>query len=93
MKSEFTHNKFDKRFELHLENNLKAFVSYTKNGNHLSLIHSEVPVQLRGQGVGKDLVLKTFEAIRSEGYTATAYCSYIIAVRRINPNYSDVIHL
>ncbi|MCB0382562.1 MAG: N-acetyltransferase [Psychroserpens sp.] len=88
-----SHNKFDKQFELCLENGGKAIVSYTKNGNHLNLIHSEVPTHLRGQGIGKELVLKTFDAIRKEGFTATAHCSYIKAVRQRNPLYADVIQL
>jgi hypothetical protein len=93
METKVTHNKFDKRFEMSLKNDLKAFISYSKNGKHLSLLHSEVPLQLRGKGIGKDLVLKTFEAIRNEGYTATAHCSYIRAVRQKNAQFADVITL
>lgn len=93
MDSKLTHNKFDKQFELALTNGAKAIVSYVLNGTHLSLIHSEVPHNHRGQGIGKELVLKTFDAIRKEQLTATARCSYIRAVRQINLQYTDVISL
>lgn len=92
MDRKIMHNKFDKQFELHLDNGLKAFISYTKNENHLSLTHSEVPLELRGKGIGKELVEKTFEAINKEGLTATAYCSYIRAVAKRSDKWQNFIN-
>lgn len=91
MDNKIRHNKFDRQFELSFKNGEKAFVCYTKKGNHLNLIHTEVPTHLRGQGIGKELVLKTFDTIRKEGYTATAHCTCIKAVRQQNPAYADLI--
>ena len=44
------------------------------------LMHAFVPYDLRGQGVGKELVLKTFKRLKKEGYEAIAVCSYIRAI-------------
>lgn len=91
MDNNIIHNKEESRFELPLEQGAKAVIRYRKKGNHLDLLHSEVPSSMRGQGIGKQLVLKTFEAIEKEGYTATAYCSYIRAVAKRSDEWRDKI--
>ena len=42
-------------------------VEYVKAGTTLSLVRAEVPIELRGQGLGIPLVRGTLEAIRDEG--------------------------
>ncbi|MCM5664174.1 GNAT family N-acetyltransferase [Galbibacter mesophilus] len=91
MDRKLLHNKFENQFELQLENNQKAIITYRKNGNHLSLLHSEVPMSLRGQGIGKELVEKTFQTIEKEGYTATAHCSYVRTVAKRSDYWSKII--
>jgi hypothetical protein len=53
-------------------------VEYTTAGSTLSLVRAEVPVELRGQGLGIPLVRGTLEAIRDEGgLTIVPVCPYI----------------
>ncbi len=53
-------------------------VDYVRDGNTLSLVRAEVPVELRGQGLGVPLVRGTREAIRDEGgITVVPVCPYI----------------
>lgn len=87
------HNKNQHQFELMLENGEKAIVQYRKEGNHLSLLHSEVPHALRGGRIGKELLEKTFEAIEKAGLTATAYCSYIRAVAKRSSKWNKIINI
>lgn len=91
MDRKLIHDTENNRFNLQLENEETAYVSYKKNGNHLDLTYSEVPTSLRGKGIGKELVIKTFEKIEEDGYTATAYCSYIRAVATRDPYWSKKI--
>lgn len=89
--SEIIHDKENKKFILPLENNLQATVEYTLEGNTMRLIYSETPPQLRGQGIGKELVEKTFEKLTEEGYQAIAICSYIRAVANRSEKWSKII--
>jgi len=57
----------------------------------MALNHSEVPYNLRGQGIGKVLVEKTFEQLTKEGYKAVAICSYIKVVARRSDKWSTII--
>ena len=66
-----------------------ARIKYEEKGNCFYLTHSEVPEHLRGKGIGKELVEKTFDYLHHNKIKAIAVCSYIraIAVR------SNKLHL
>lgn len=85
------HDEENKQFILPLENEQKAIVSYTLDGRNMRLVYSEVPTNLRGQGVGKELVEKTFEKLTEEGFEATAVCSYIRMIAMRSPKWSSII--
>ena len=73
------HEKENRRFTLDINGEL-AKVEYSIRDGKMYLNHSEVPYNLRGEGLGKVLVEKTFEQLTKEGYTAIAVCSYIKAI-------------
>lgn len=73
------HDLENQRFTLDINGEI-AKVDYQLRDNKMYLIHSEVPYNLRGQGIGKILVEKTFEQLTKEGYKAVAICSYIKAI-------------
>lgn len=84
------HNKAQRRFTLDINGEL-AIVNYSLNDGVMALNHSEVPYNLRGQGIGKVLVEKTFEQLTKEGYKAVAICSYIKVVARRSDKWSTII--
>lgn len=89
---EIVHDKANKEFALPLKNGAKAKVSYVLDSpSTMRLVHSEVPHAFRGQGVGKELVLKTFDKLTQEGYKAVAVCSYVKHVARRDPKWSAII--
>ena len=92
MDTKIIHNTEKNRFELPLDNQLVAIITYSRQDNYLVLNHSEVPNELKGKGIGKELVLKTFEQIEKEGLTATATCSYIRAVAQRSAYWKNKIN-
>lgn len=86
------HDRKNKRFVLPLESDSEAFVEYVIDENgKMKLTYSYVATSLRGQGVGKELVLKTFEKLTEEGFEAIAICSYIRMVAARDPKWSKII--
>ncbi|MCH5598923.1 GNAT family N-acetyltransferase [Niabella ginsengisoli] len=86
------HDKINKEFVLPMENGTKAKVSYVlDNASEMRLVHSEVPLALRGKGIGKELVLKTFEQLTEEGYRAKAVCGYVRHIAKRDPKWSGII--
>ena len=87
---EIVHDKENQRFTLDINGEL-AKIDYTLREEKMYLIHSEVPYNLRGQGIGKVLVEKTFEKLTQESYTAVAVCSYIKAVKNRSEYWKEII--
>ena len=87
---ELQHDTNSRKYILDI-NGEKAIVEYVLRNNKMHLVHSEVHYQLRGKGIGKELVLKTFEKLTEEGYKAVAVCSYIKAVKNRDPHWSTII--
>lgn len=57
-----------------------AKIEYVVKGDIYYLTHSEVPKNLRGKGVGKELVEKTIEYLHSQQLKSVAICSYIKSI-------------
>lgn len=88
--SDLQHDTDNQQFILFVDGH-KAFVDYSIEDGQYHLLHSEVPSALRGQGVGKILVEKTFKAIADEGRTAVARCSYVRHVAKNSKQWSNVV--
>ncbi len=72
-------------------NGEEAKVEYTWKKGIMYLTHSEVPHNLRGRGIGKELVLKTFEKLTEEGFKAVAICTYIQHVKNRDTYWKNII--
>lgn len=88
--SELHHDRDACQFYV-LVDEAKAFVDYTLDDGHYRLVHSEVPISLRGRGVGKILVENTFAAIVDEGAQASAVCGYIRLIAKRSKKWRDLI--
>lgn len=84
------HQKDEKRFVMDVDGHM-AKVDYRHRDGKLWLVHSEVPLSLRGQGFGKILVEKTFEKLTEEGYEAVAVCPFIRKVASRSPHWKEII--
>ncbi|WP_038362828.1 GNAT family N-acetyltransferase [Bosea sp. UNC402CLCol] len=80
----------ENRFELALEGGT-AVVAYRMDGNRLVLIHTEVPEQFSGQGVGSRLAKGVFELIRASGRKAVVRCPFLKAWVAKHPEYDDIV--
>lgn len=78
------------RFELALDGGT-ALVAYQPDGNRLVLIHTEVPSELSGQGVGSRLAKGVFELIRASGRKAVVRCPFLKEWVAKHPEYDDII--
>lgn len=68
-----------------------AFLSYSvENGRHL-LDHTEVPPELRGQGVAGKLAKAALDHAREQGWRIVPACSYIEVYLRRHPEYADLV--
>jgi predicted GNAT family acetyltransferase len=77
------------RFEMEVDGHV-AYIRYRRAPDRVALIHTEVPAELGGQGVGKRLVQATLDLIRSRGEKIEAICPFVVAWLKRHPEYGDL---
>lgn len=87
---EVIHDKDKHQFTMEVDGEI-AEVDYELKNGEMYLVYSEVPFNIRGQGIGKVLVEKTFEKLTEEGYKAVAVCGYIKSVARSSDKWNTII--
>jgi len=88
--NKITHNKTGNKFSF-IINDEETWIDYILKEGKIYLTHSEVPSHLRGKGIGKEMVLQTFEKLTKEGYKAIAICSYIKTIAKRSEKWNTII--
>ena len=83
-------NPGQNRFELALDGGT-ALVAYRRDGERLVLVHTEVPEQFAGQGVGSKLAKGVFELLRASGRKAVVRCEFLAGWIAKHPEYADIV--
>ena len=79
-------NTENHNFEMFVDGH-RAFIDYQLRGDKMFLIHTEVPVELEGQGVAPALVEKVFQYMEEHGLKAVPYCAYIKTWLKRHPDW------
>jgi predicted GNAT family acetyltransferase len=83
-------NEARNRFELDVDG-IIAFVDYRKSPGAITLVHTEVPPELAGRGVGSRLARATLDAVRVQGRVLTVECDFIRSFMAKHPEYNDLL--
>ena len=86
-------NPADHRFELPIEGSDGdvAAAYYRIEDGRFILIHTQVPFQFTGQGVGSQLAQGVFDEIRARGGKVVLRCSFMGGYYARNREYSDIV--
>lgn len=87
---EIVHDTDNHRFTMDIKGEI-AWVEYYLEHGKMYLNHSEVPRHLRGRGIGKILVQKTFEKLTEEGFSAIAVCAFIKSIARRSEKWGAIV--
>ena len=90
MTDNFRDNEERNRFELDVDGAI-AFVAYRKSPGAITLVHTEVPAELGGQGIGSKLGRSTLDAVRAQGRKLTVECDFIRNYMTKHPEYNDLL--
>jgi hypothetical protein len=72
---QITDNQADLRFGLEADGHVAELV-YRRNGKRLVLVHTEVPTELEGRGLGGRLVSAAVDRAAREGLTLVPLCPF-----------------
>ena len=79
--SDVTDNSAQSRFELNVDGHV-AYLEYERTPNTLTLLHTEVPPEIRGRHIADRLVEAALAIGRSEGRRLVVICPFARAYMR-----------
>jgi predicted GNAT family acetyltransferase len=88
--NEVVNNKAHHRYELTVDGHLAA-TYYAISDGVITFIHTEVPPELGGKGVGSRLIKGALDQVRAEGLKVIAQCPFVKAFIGKNPDYADLL--
>jgi predicted GNAT family acetyltransferase len=77
------------RFELDTDGHL-AFSEYKRADGVLTILHTEVPKELEGRGIGSMLIRGVLDTARAEGLKVKPVCPFARSYVERHPEYSDL---
>ena len=78
------------RFELDAEGHV-AFSEYKRAGGVVEILHTEVPPELGGKGVGSRLVRGLLDLVRAEGSKVRPRCPFVRGYIEKHAEYQDLV--
>ena len=78
------------RYELVVDGH-RADAHYKLDGKVISFLHTEVPPELGGRGVGSQLIQGALDQVRSAGLRVNAECPFVKAWIGKHPEYKDLL--
>jgi predicted GNAT family acetyltransferase len=80
-----------KRFELDTDGHV-AVAYYRLSPGVITFMHTEVPAELSGRGIGSALARGALDQVRAQGLKVVAQCPFIGAFMSKHPEYDDLLH-
>lgn len=76
------------RFEIRVDS-LIAELTYSLHGDTITFLHTGVPSELEGQGVGKKLVMTGLDYARANGFKIRSMCWFVSLYLKRHPEYQN----
>jgi predicted GNAT family acetyltransferase len=79
------------RFEIREDGELAGFVVYRRNGDEITLLHTETARGFRGRGVAGRLVNGVLDLAAKEGLAVIPRCPFVRDWIDDHPGYADLV--
>ena len=83
-------NEDRQRFEANVDGQT-AVLEYKLSEGTISFVHTEVPEELEGQGIGSQLAEAALTYAQKHTLDVLPYCSYVAAYIRRHPEYQSLV--
>lgn len=83
-------NPARKRYELNVEGHTAA-TYYSISDGVITFIHTEVPKELEGKGIGSKLIKGALDQVRADGLKVIAQCPFVHAYIGKHAEYADLL--
>jgi predicted GNAT family acetyltransferase len=88
--TDIVNNSAKHRYELAVEGHIAA--TYYKHADGvITFVHTEVPPELGGKGIGSKLIRGALDQVRAEGLKVIAQCPFVKGYIDKHPEYADLL--
>jgi uncharacterized protein len=88
--NEVVNNTSKHRYELAVDGHVAA-TYYAIDGGVITFIHTEVPPELGGKGIGSKLIRGALDQVRADGLKVVPQCPFVKAFIDKNAAYQDLL--
>ena len=78
------------RFAVHLGAAI-AVLNYRREGDTIYLVHTEVPAEMEGKGIGGQLAKAALNYARQNNLKVVARCPFVTSYLQRHPEYQDLV--
>jgi hypothetical protein len=90
MNDAVSNNPAHQRYELDVDGHIAATYYKIADGV-ITFIHTEVPPELGGKGIGSRLIKGALDQVRADGLKVSAECPFVKAYIEKHPEYADLL--
>ena len=90
MDNAVSNNPVHHRYELKADGHIAATYYKIADGI-ITFIHTEVPPELGGKGIGSKLVKGALDQVRAQGLKAVVHCPFVRGWIEKHPDYADLV--
>ena len=83
-------NRAQQRYELAVDGHVAAS-DYEIADGVITFVHTEVPPELGGKGIGSKLIKGALDQVRAAGLKVIAQCPFVKAFIDKHPDYQDLL--
>jgi predicted GNAT family acetyltransferase len=88
--SDLVDNAEKHRYEISFDGKT-AFTTYKLENGVITFLHTEVPAEFRGKGIGSKLVRGELEAARARGLKVIPRCEFVAGYIQNHPEFQDLL--
>ena len=88
--SDIVNNSEKHRYELAVDGHIAA-TYYEISGGVITFVHTEVPPELGGKGIGSKLIRGALDQVRADGLKVIPQCPFVKAFIEKNADYQDLL--
>jgi predicted GNAT family acetyltransferase len=89
--TEIVNNRTKHRYELAVDGYI-AGTYYDVAGDIITFLHTDVPPELGGKGIGSKLVKGALDQVRADGLKVVAKCEFVKGYIGKHPEYADLMN-
>ena len=90
MNNAVSNNPAHHRYELAVDGHIAA-THYEIADGVITFVHTEVPPELGGKGIGSKLIKGALDRVRADGLKVIAQCPFVKAYIDKHPDYADLL--